>query len=418
MSTERDGGGAPALRPEAFNPHPSAPTGRVVRAKGRVRVLFIIGTLELGGAERQLAHLALGLDRTQFDPSVCCIFTAGPLASVLESGGVPVVNLSLQGSRLRRRPWTIPAQALRLLAAMRAIRPDVVHGYLYWAYVAGALAGRWARVPVVLAGRRSLGHFKEGNTMLLTIERLANRFTDVIVANSQAVRSDVLRQERVASEKVAVIYNGIEVSPFRVGPQPWLRRELGIAPDQPVVSIVANLIRYKGHPDFLEAWKRVLQAQPRAVALLVGEGPMRGELEASARRLGIEETIRFLGRRMDVPELLSITDVVVQPSLEEGFCNAILEAMAAGKPVVATAVGGNPEAVADGETGVLVPPKDPESLAQGILALMKEPERARKMGLAGRARVEREFGLQAMVERYEQVYLDLLAQKKVRLDPR
>ena len=384
----------------------------------KVRILYFIGTLELGGAEHQLTHLALGLDPDRFEPSVCCLFAGGFLVEVLEARGVRVWNLKITGTRLRRYPWRVASLISRVFGVVRAADPDILHGYLFWAYVVGAFAGRAARVPVVISGRRSLGDYKQGKIILLAIERVANWLTDRIIANSFAVKSDVVRQEHLAAHKVDVIHNGIELSRYAINPDPSRRDSLGLLPQAFVVAVVANLISYKGHEYFLRAWRQVISAVPDAVALLVGEGPQRAELEGQARQLGIEGSVRFLGRRMDVPEILAVTDILVHPSLEEGFCNAILEAMAAGKPVVATAVGGNPEAVADGETGILVPPKDPESLAQAVLALMKEPEKALKMGLAGRARVEREFGLQAMVERYEQVYLDLLERKKVRLEPR
>jgi glycosyltransferase involved in cell wall biosynthesis len=386
--------------------------------KRRIRVLYLIGTLELGGAERQLTELALGLDRNRFEPSVFCLFGGGPLVRPLEDHGIPVRNMGIQGTRLRRHPWKVAGHVARVIGAVRAVQPDVLHGYLYWAYVAAAFAGRLAGVPVIVAGRRSLGDFKAGKKTWLAIERLANWLTTQLIANSQAVKTDVLRQERVPAHKVAVIYNGIELSRYATEADPSLRERLGVSARSLVVTVIANLIHYKGHRYFLSAWRKVVEAVPNSIALLAGDGPLRVELETQASDLGIENSVIFLGRRMDVPEILAVTDILVHPSLEEGFCNAILEAMAAGKAVVATAVGGNPEAVVDGETGILVPPKDPESLAQAVLALMKEPERARKMGLAGRARVGKEFGLQTMVERYEQVYLDLLKRRKVRLDPR
>jgi len=384
----------------------------------RIRVLYFIGRLELGGAERQLTELVLGLDRARFEPVVCCLSGAGPLASVLRSAGVPVRNMGVQRARIRRYPWKVVGDVSRVIRLVRTVHPDVIHGYLYWAYVAGALVGKVAGVPVIIAGRRSLGNFKAGNSALLAIERVANSFTDLLIANSSAVRSDVLLQEGVAAEKVVVIRNGLDLARYQLVPDISIRKDLRLAPEAPVVTVVANFIQYKGHRYLLEAWTRVVEAVPGSVALLVGDGPLRPELERLARDLGIEDSIRFLGSRMDVPKLLATSDVLAHPSLEEGFCNAILEAMAAGKAVVATSVGGNPEAVVDGLTGILVPPRDAESLAQALVGVLKDPDKARKMGVEGRARVEREFGLRPMVESYEQAYLDLLRRKKVRVEPR
>ena len=372
----------------------------------------------MGGAERQLAELVLGLDRARFEPVVCCLSAAGPLAPVLESEGIPVRNMGIQGRTIRRHPWRVVRHIARVIRVVRTVHPHIVHGYLYWAYVAGALAGKIAGVPVIIAGRRSLGNFKAGNRALLAIERVANSFTDLLIANSSAVRSDVLLQEGVPAEKVVVIRNGLDLSRYELVPDISLKKNLRLAPESPVVIVVANFIHYKGHKYLLEAWTRVVEAVPGSVALLVGDGPLRPELERLALDLGVEGSIRFLGSRTDVPRLLAISDVLAHPSLEEGFCNAILEAMAAGKAVVATSVGGNPEAVVEGLTGILVPPGDAESLAEALVGALKDPDKARKMGVEGRARVEKEFGLRAMVERYERAYLDLLERKKVSLEAR
>src|SRR3990172_4310784 len=176
-----------------------------------------------------------------------------------------------------------------------------------------------------------------------------------------------------------VIRNGLDLSRYQLVPEISLKKDLRLAPESAVVTVVANFIHYKGHRYLLEAWRKVVEAVPGSVALLVGDGPLRPELERLARDLGIEESIRFLGSRMDVPKLLAISDVLAHPSLEEGFCNAILEAMAAGKSVVTTSVGGNPEAVVDGLTGILVPPGDAESLAQALVGVLKDPDKARKI---------------------------------------
>ena len=368
----------------------------------RVRISYVIGSLDLGGAEGQLVALARGLDPERFEPSIWCLSHPGPLAFEAHQAGIRVHDLRMEGLRLARSPLETIRRLGQFVRGLQEERPHIIHGFLFHGYVAGALAGKLARVPIVVSARRSLGKFKAGNRPLLAIERVANSFTDLLIANSFAVRSDVLLQEGVPAEKVVVIRNGLDLSRYQLVPDISLKKDLRLAPESTVVTVVANFIHYKGHRYLLEAWTKVVEAVPGSVVLLVGDGPLRPELERLALDLGIEDSIRFLGSRMDVPKLLAISDVLAHPSLEEGFCNAILEAMAAGKAIVAASVGGNPEAVVDGLTGILVPPGDAESLAEALVGVLKDPDRGRKMGVEGRARVEKEFGLASMVERYEQ----------------
>jgi glycosyltransferase involved in cell wall biosynthesis len=324
---------------------------------------------------------------------------------------VPVHSFGLRGLAVWRQPLAVGRRIGRLVAALRRDRPDVVHGFLFHGYVLGALAGRWAGAPVVVASRRSLGNFKKGKPHYRLGEQVVNRLTDLVIANSEAVRADSLRREGLPPERVIVIHNGLEPGRFARPPEADLRRHLGLDKAPVVVGVVANFIPYKGHRFFLDAWAEVVARTPEAVALLVGDGAGRREIEARAAALGLGGSLRFLGSRLDVPEILGVVDILVHPSLEEGFCNAILEAMAAGKPVVATAVGGNPEAVVEGETGLLVPPGDGPALAEAIGWLLDRPEQAGAFGHAGRRRVVERFELSRMVTQYEAVYDRLLAAK-------
>ena len=372
----------------------------------------MIGTLDVGGAERQLVEIASHLNR-QFSPSVCCLSSEGPLADELKKAGVPVTSIGLKGIRSERgfgklrALFSVPFGLVRFLRHVRREQPAILHGLLFHAYVLGAFAGRWNRVPAVVASRRSLGHFKNNRFVFRLAERLANRWTHLVIANSEAVRQDTLSAENLSADEVIVIHNGLDTSLYDRPADATLKEQLATAAG-PVVVVVANLIGYKGHRFFLEAWARVCEKIPHATALLVGEGPVRGECEQQVRDLGLDDRVRFLGRRRDIPAILSIADLAVQPSLEEGFCNAILEAMAAGLPVVATDVGGNREAVADRETGVLVPPGDSKRLEAAMLDVLTSPDRGRAMGLAGRRRAADRFERTKMVAAYERVYLDLL----------
>jgi glycosyltransferase involved in cell wall biosynthesis len=381
------------------------------------RILYFIGTLDLGGAERQLVELASHLDR-RFSPAVCCLFQRGALADELQRAGVPVFSADLTSVRDKRglsravAVLHLPLDLIRLWWQVRRFRPAILHGVLFHAYVLGALVGRLAGVPVVVAGRRSLSHFKRDRFAILLIERLANRLTDAIVANSEAVRKDTIESERLPAARVDVIYNGLDFATYTRSAPTDVREKLGLG-EGPVVLVLANLIPYKGHTYFLQAWPTVRERFPTAIALFSGEGPARATLEAEARTLGISDSVMFLGSRSDVPDLLAAADVLVHPSLEEGFCNALIEAMAAGLPVVATDVGGNAEAVVQGQTGVVVPPRDAGRLASATIEVLSLPDRGRALGAQGRARVREEFDRQVMVRRYEALYSSLLARRGV-----
>lgn len=379
----------------------------------RKKILYVIGTLDVGGAETQLVELATRLDRSKFEPVVCCLSSGGELAARLETAGVPLHRLGFQGFpasrfgyvgclpsawRLLRQFWTI----------MRRERPQLLHGFLFWAYVLGTFVGRPAGIPFIVASRRSLGLFKADRPHYLLLEQLANRMTDVFIANSEAVRQDTASRERIRLQDILVIRNGLDLARFSEPSQPSLAAALELT-GTPRVIVVSNFIRYKGHEYFFHAWRDVLAQFPSAIALLVGDGVLRGELEQLADALGIRHSLRFLGVRHDVPELLALADVYVHPSLQEGYSNALLEAMAAGRAVVATAVGGNVEAVDDGVTGLLVPPRDSGALSSAMLRLLITAGLARDMGERARQFVREQHAMDGMVRAYESVYADLLS---------
>jgi glycosyltransferase involved in cell wall biosynthesis len=258
-----------------------------------------------------------------------------------------------------------------------------------------------ARVPVLVAGRRSLGVFQEGRRLLLMVERLATRATDLLIANAHAVAEDTMRQERVPTGKITVVYNGLPEAAFTEFPPARIETE------HPVVLCIANLKAYKGHRHLLEAvaW---LHARNRPCTLvLAGEGDQGPALEQQAARLGID--VRFLGACTEVGPLLARADVVVLSSLHEGMSNAVMEAMAAGRPIVATDVGGTPELL-DGR-GVLVSPGDPGALAAAIETLLNDPAYASWLGAQARCWSRTHLRTDSMVDQHVRIYSGLLERR-------
>ena len=258
-----------------------------------------------------------------------------------------------------------------------------------------------ARIPVFVAGRRSLGNFKEGRPVALAAERLTTRFTDLIIANAVAVAADTKRRERVGDDKVEVVYNGLPEQAFApVSPAV-------VETANPVVLCVANLRRYKGHRYLLEAVSRLQTGGHPCTLQLAGDGQEREPLERQAARLRID--VQFLGECQDVRPLLARADVVAHPSLEEGMSNAVMEAMAAGRAIVATSVGGTPELLAG--RGLLVPAADPAALAEAIGRVLTDHGLAARLGEAARSWSHEHLSADAMVDRHVQIYSGLLERR-------
>jgi glycosyltransferase involved in cell wall biosynthesis len=359
------------------------------------RICLIIGQLGLGGTAKQVVLLAEGLRRGGTAVTVVVLTGEGSREPELHAAGVPVVHLGLRRTKgWQAIPYVLGA-TFRLGRYLRRTRPDVVHAFLYHSYVMGALAARYARIPVFIAGRRSLDDFKRGRPLVLAVERIAARVTDLLVANAQAVADGAHVTERVPLGKLAVIYSGLPDSAFVPA------RPARLETTRPVLMCVANLSRRKGHADLLTAASMLRERGMPCTVALAGEGPERDALRRQAAELDID--VRLLGARTDVDALLARADVVVLPSLSEGLSNAVMEAMAAGRPVVATAVGGTPELLADGR-GLLVPPGDPGALADALGAVLSDPEAARRLGDDAREWSDVHLHAETMVARHLMLY--------------
>lgn len=390
-----------------------------MKASQRKKVVYLFGSLRVGGTERQVIETAIGLNREYFEPKLYCLSGGGPLLSRVEQHGLDVTFghvAPLQAQRRRVFPMTWLKKFLKLSRYLRRERPDIVHAYLLTPSVYGGLATRlMGRPPVLISSRRCLGLFKdELQAHYQVMENLVNCWTDAIVVNSQAVRQAVLQRERVNAKTIHVIYNGVDTRTYRPDAddsnsrRARQRQVLGIADEEIVFGMVANLIPYKGYHDFLRAAAIVTQQHPQTRFLCIGEDRgLRGQLEQLALELSIRHQVLFTGRIDAMPDMLPALDIQVSASHQEGFSNAILEGMACGKPMIATAVGGTPEVVEDKVTGRLVPPHNPPALAEAMHALVCQPGQALEMGLRARQRVEEHFSLEKMVDKLENLYVTL-----------
>jgi starch synthase (maltosyl-transferring) len=365
-----------------------------------VPVTLVITDLNVGGAERMLVALATRLDRRRWRPSVICLDRAGPLAERLRSAGLPVDCLNVSP----RRPYGVLVHLARSFARQA---PKLVQSFLFHANLAARLAARLAGIPVpwMVGGLRVAEHQKGWHRAL---DRLTIRLSAGSVCVSRGVERFSREVVGISPDRLTVIPNGVDPSPFDQA-EPVRRAALGIPADAPLVLSIGRLNIQKGLPDLLDAAEWVITRRPDWHLVLVGDGPERNWLLARlAARPALAERVHWLGRRDDVPALLKTADLLVLASLWEGMPNVVLEAMAARRAVVATAVEGSEELVIPGQTGWLIPPHDPDALGRTLLEAAEDPDRSRRYGAAGRARVEAEFSLDRMVSAYEHLWAGLL----------
>ena len=367
-----------------------------------IKICYLINALHVGGAERALSKTVARLDKSRYETIVCCLWMGGAVTDEIEKAGAKVINLDAK----HKLDFGIPFKLYRLL---KEHKPDILHSFLFHANMFGRIVGRLAGVPVIISSERTMG--MEGKHRLL-LNRLTASLADKIVTVSEAVREFAIAKIGITPDKLVTIYNGVDLSEFSRNPNregiEEARRELGIAPSHVVVGTVGHLEEEKGCEYLLQAAARVSTQDGNVTFLLVGDGSQRAKLENLAEDLSISSNVIFMGYRNDIPRILSVMDIFVLPSLYEGLPNALLEAMAACRPVVATQVGGIPEVVADGETGILVPRRDPGALAGAICVLLEDRDRAREMGMRGRNQVERLFSVETMVAKTEALYEELI----------
>jgi glycosyltransferase involved in cell wall biosynthesis len=373
-------------------------------ADRRIRLLYVAANFVTGGAERHLLEMWRRLDRTRFDVRAAVLKREGAFTPQFEAVGIPILDLGV-GRRLYD-----PSGArglLRLVRLVRAFDPDIIHGYLFGPNLFAALAGRACGVPVVCVAKRNVDAFESPRQ--IAVQRLAHRLATHVTAVSREVGESSVALG-VPRARITVIENGVDVGRFErlapAGAVPGLpERGAGV----PLIGSVGCLAPRKDYGTLLEALAQLAHAGAAFHCAIAGDGPDRAALEARAARPDLAGRVTFLGERGDVDRLLPAFDVFVLSSREEGIPNALLEAMAAARPCVATRVGGNAEVLASGRTGWLVPPQDPAALAEALAGALGDPAEAGRRGAAARAAMISERSIDAMVRRHEDFYAAALA---------
>jgi glycosyltransferase involved in cell wall biosynthesis/peptidoglycan/xylan/chitin deacetylase (PgdA/CDA1 family) len=361
----------------------------------QIPVAIFVDRYIAGGTQRQMIEFLKRIDRRRFRVFPVCFHADGPWTDRVADLGDPIVTFPIHGFR---RPDT----AGQLLSFARWCRTNgiaVMHTWDIYSNIFGLPGAALGAVPVRIGSRRGLG----GASGLRRLQRAAYRAAHRMVANSEAAARQLIA-DGVPAEKIAVISNGIDPASFPA-------HQYSARPRR--IAMVACLRDEKRIDVLIAAAPRIIERHPDAEFLIVGDGTCRDQLEALARRTGVFDRFNFLGHRDDVPAILAEADLFVLPSASEAFPNVIIEAMAAGLPVVATKVGGIPELVREGVTGRLVAPGDADSLASALLDVLDRPERAAEFGRAGRARIEQTYSFDRMVEQFEQLYVSELERSHV-----
>ncbi|MCI0530097.1 MAG: glycosyltransferase family 4 protein [Nitrospira sp.] len=364
-------------------------------------ILYIHGISEIGGAEKDLLNLLEHIDKQQWDPIVVCP-PNGPLLESVNQLKVPVYPMKLRSWRKFKDLLAIPFAVWSLSKLIRELGVDVVHVNDYWWGPVAYMASQMAQVPCIVHIRQEIEPRRIKQYWLKKPQRL--------IAISKCVRA-VAVEAGVDSARVNVVYSGINPSQTVVLSEgKKVRDQYGLLPNQPVIGTVANLFTRKGYEYLIQALVEINQKKAGIHCLIVGEGDeiYRSRLLDMVQKNGLEKVITFAGFQRDVLSYIAAMDIFVLPSILEGFGIVLLEAMAMGKPIVATTVGGIPEIVEDQVTGFLVPPRDSSALAQKTIYLLENPSLREKLGQAGRARVFERFSVQRMASQLQDVYGELI----------
>ena len=376
-----------------------------------MRVMFLSTSMGMGGADKQLLSAAELMHAQGHDVCIVSLTELGPMGLEARSQGIRTESLDM------RRGVPDPRGLIRLIRLVRAWKPDVLHSHMIHANLMARAVRLFARVPVMVS---TIHNIYEGGPLWMAAYRISNGLVDHMTIISEAAADRFVNDGIVPRELLTCVPNGVDTERFRqVAPETReaVRSSIGVN-DSFVWLAVGRFEVAKDYPNMLQAFVQVCRSDSKAVLLLVGHGSLQQETESLAQSLGLGDRIRFLGVRSDVPEVMAAADGYVMSSAWEGMPIALLEAAAAGLPIVATRVGGNHEVVREGESGFLVPPGDSDALGQAMLRLMDQtPEQRREMGERGREHIRVHYGLGRVVERWQDLYRQVSVRKGLNLAP-
>ena len=378
--------------------HSSPPTTQVQPRP--VKILHLITSLEVGGAQHGLLLGFPRFDLNRYEHIVCSIMGRMNMADQFRQAGIEVFSLGLK-TKLD------VGVAYRLNKLLRQLRPDVLHTYLLHGNVLGRVMGKLAGVPVIISSERTIGQARRWGRLAT---KLTNPLTDAVEVNSKTGATAAVVDLGVPENKIKLVRSGFDIALFATSEKRQMyRSDFGIADSDHLVLFVGRMRPVKGAEFGLRAFAGAIAKQPNLRMILAGEGEQQQYLQTLSADLGIDNFVKFLGIRNDLPEIMSSADSVLIPSLNEGFPRTAIEGMAAGKPVIATDVGGTAEAVEHMVTGILVQPRDVEQMTDALVKLATDPGLRSRLGTTGQDRVSQNYAVANYVNRLDGLYRELLA---------
>jgi glycosyltransferase involved in cell wall biosynthesis len=367
----------------------------------RIKIAFFVGSFRCGGTERYLVQLLEHIDRNRYIPIVMCFEKSGPFLAEVENLGIKVYVFPVKKSFLSISGTKSLIKAILFLMKQRIM---LLHTLADWTHFFGVTAGTIARVPKIIVSQRNMGHWMVNKKLILATLIIYKYLANGIIVNSHEIKSLLIEKFKIKKRQIQVIHNGIALNSFCINSEIKL---LDKRNEKTIIGFIGRLHKIKGFELLIDAAKKVIREHSRAVFLIVGDGPNEYEYKRKILKYGLENNFYFVGFQKDVISYILKMDFVVLSSQSEGFPNIILEAYACQKPVIATRVGGVPEIVIDGETGIIIRSGDVKGLTLAIRKLINDPSLKRRLGLAGRKRVEKYFKVEQMVDKHEK-YFDSL----------
>ncbi len=374
--------------------------------KKKIKIMFIAGELGIGGLERVVTNLCKHLNKNKYHVTACCINLKGEFADELEKDNIKVHLVSQNNSKPNYFAFW------KLKNILNQVKPDIVHTHNTDAFIDGAIASILAKVPIIVHTDHARVFPDKKRYMLM--EWFLSHFTDKIIAVSNETKENLIRYERINRNKISIINNGIDGKIFDVKINcNKKQKELKLEKFDCIVGLGVRLTKQKGIINLIHAAPEVLTKFPRTAFVIAGLGILRKQLEDEVKKMKLQSNVFFLGPRLDMPEILQLLDIYVLPSDWEGLPLVILEAMAAGKAIIATDVGGNSVAIEDGRSGYLVPPKTPSILAEKICELILNIDKRKKFGESAKKKFFNEFSIEFMIKEHEKIYKQICAEKGI-----
>ena len=381
----------------------------------RIKIIYFLNSISYGGVEKHVIDIINNIDQKKFRPFLVCPEDVLPgLTKKLHKTDVELHSI-------RIRSYFDFKEIAKFLSLIKKIKPEIVHAHLYFAGRFATPLSKMMGVPCIIETGHIVENWRKGyKQIFLLLDIISCFFVDNVIAVSNAVKDYFIRYKKVPSKKISVIHNWCELDKFNVDQydeqfQSQKKAAEKIPPDCMIISLIGRLDEQKGHKYLLAALPKVLKKYSNFIVLFIGDGNLKNELISLTKKMNITDKVRFLGFREDIPELISITDIIVLPSLYEGLPLTLIEASAMGKPIIASNVDGTPDIVQDGITGLLFEKEDSEQLAKNLLQLLNDSSYAANMGIKGKEFVKNNFDCHKQIDKLQQHYINLLTSKKVNI---